>query len=426
MWWSRTPDRIDARPNTTFAAQRFALSRPCRHLLQGHAGTEKVRTSHLSSLTRSAVAASLTESRVKVRGERAGAGRAFIFVVLAFFAPATAIMAIIPDCPGLKVEVIVDGNALKEYDDYESRGNGTTNLRPVVSVESVSGAKFQIRITYEAGFSKMHGVRSAISIDGNFVASTITRKSRMTSGVPLTISGITSRVSGQTMEAAFKFSDLMTSKGGVSPGNDISELLGKIKFQFHYIKNITRCGRVRDRERVLPMQEAVPAKAASLGALSHVVRGAEPMYKRTTVRYMLKYDKVEKDVFAAIGLQISFVSWVSQPAKLHYMVDINVLLNHYTGRTNTWKGFDRAALGALLGHHKAARAKSGDVNGNGNRKDNDNSGKKRANSDANIKREREDNRDTKSEDTDDFIETGSRPVKLVRTAKKAIEVIELD
>ena len=32
--------------------------------------------------------------------------------------------------------------------------------------------------------------------------------------------------------------------------------------------------------------------------------------------------------------------------------DIKVLLNHYTGKKGTWDGFDRAALEALLNHHK--------------------------------------------------------------------------
>ena len=36
--------------------------------------------------------------------------------------------------------------------------------------------------------------------------------------------------------------------------------------------------------------------------------------------------------------------------------DVKVLLNHYTGRTNTWVGFDQPALEALLNHHKVLKS----------------------------------------------------------------------
>jgi hypothetical protein len=84
-------------------------------------------------------------------------------------------MAIHPDHPGLVAEVVVNGQALREYDD-----DGQPQLRTVTKyVEAVSDARFSVRYTIPKGLTGVCGVRSNLMIDGRNARSQTTPHHRI-------------------------------------------------------------------------------------------------------------------------------------------------------------------------------------------------------------------------------------------------------
>lgn len=114
-------------------------------------------------------------------------------------------MVILPACPGLKVEVAVAGQALKEHDD-----NYETNAKPKTVtkyVEAVSGANFEIAISFEKPFPDKHAVRAIVYVDGEDVARPIIRESALLKRTRK-IQGATLRVEGKRVLRKFRFSKL--------------------------------------------------------------------------------------------------------------------------------------------------------------------------------------------------------------------------
>jgi hypothetical protein len=73
-------------------------------------------------------------------------------------------MAINSECPGLKVEVLVEGQALQEYDnddDEESSPKVTTKY-----IEAHSDKDFALRTTFSAPFPSQYGVAAHVRVDG--------------------------------------------------------------------------------------------------------------------------------------------------------------------------------------------------------------------------------------------------------------------
>lgn len=117
--------------------------------------------------------------------------------------------------------------------------------------------------------------------------------------------------------------------------------------------------------------------------------------------------------------------------------EIKVLLNHYTGKKGTWDGFDRAALEALLNHHKvcwqspvtyvslilnylqASRSTAANLNKEIKKECN-------ATSSRGLKRSHEETRAMSQGAATDGLETGARPVKRRCLPRKGDDIIEID
>jgi hypothetical protein len=81
-------------------------------------------------------------------------------------------MAILDDVPGLKVEVHVDGSALKEYDDDD----GIPQPKRVTKyIEAVTGASLKIKHHFTKPFPTNHGVTVRVRLDGQIVRKPIYR-----------------------------------------------------------------------------------------------------------------------------------------------------------------------------------------------------------------------------------------------------------
>jgi hypothetical protein len=70
-------------------------------------------------------------------------------------------MAICDDHPGLRAEIVVDGQALKEYDDEEAAPNTITKY-----IEASSGKCFAMKMSFDPPFPTRYGVEVRVSVDG--------------------------------------------------------------------------------------------------------------------------------------------------------------------------------------------------------------------------------------------------------------------
>lgn len=86
-------------------------------------------------------------------------------------------MAILPLCPGLTVEVLVDGEPLSEYDDVSD----TPALPGTVTkcVEAKWGVEFSIRLVFASPFSLDSDVGFDVYVDGQLVASRVALKQHL-------------------------------------------------------------------------------------------------------------------------------------------------------------------------------------------------------------------------------------------------------
>jgi hypothetical protein len=120
-------------------------------------------------------------------------------------------MAIHPRFSGLKAEVIVNGSALREYNDDNDNDEDTT--RTSRYVEAVSNANFEVWVAIkEKGLAERYGVLNTVFVDGNRAYATAVHRSEIKSQSEQTFKGLKSIVHGHMMEAAFRFSNLFISK----------------------------------------------------------------------------------------------------------------------------------------------------------------------------------------------------------------------
>jgi len=84
-------------------------------------------------------------------------------------------MAVLPFCPGLTVEIFVNGAPLPEYDnDSDTPASPTTVTK---YIEATSGANFAIKTIFTQEFPFLKGnIDAQISLDGRVVAGKILRE----------------------------------------------------------------------------------------------------------------------------------------------------------------------------------------------------------------------------------------------------------
>ena len=114
-------------------------------------------------------------------------------------------MAIHPDYLGLKAEVVVDGQALKEYDD-----DGVPQSKTLTKyVEVCSDAHFGVRYTIPQGLTGTCGVQSALLIDGKCVVSWNHPQQKLERyGTTRCLQDTYSEVDGSEYTQKFRFSQL--------------------------------------------------------------------------------------------------------------------------------------------------------------------------------------------------------------------------
>jgi hypothetical protein len=105
-------------------------------------------------------------------------------------------MAIHPDHPGLKAEVIVNGSALAEFDDNESLEHNTTTRY----VEAVAGEHFGIRIVIPPKYFETYSVEAVLRVDGTDMRHRVFRRTMYRgSGVTTVTDASAAYIEGESM-----------------------------------------------------------------------------------------------------------------------------------------------------------------------------------------------------------------------------------
>lgn len=115
-------------------------------------------------------------------------------------------MAISQDVPGLKVEIRVNKEPLKEYDDDPDEPHEPRSVTKYV--EAVSGAEFEIVIKLTCSLSLEHDCKAIISIDGKRARHPIFYKEKYPIVESHHFKGVTSSQSGKWFRENFCFSEL--------------------------------------------------------------------------------------------------------------------------------------------------------------------------------------------------------------------------
>lgn len=82
-------------------------------------------------------------------------------------------MAIHNDYPGLKVEIVVNGQALQEYEDKSDKANAKVVTR---YVEARAGAAFSVVVSFEQPFQNNRGIAMHVLVDGNTIRRPVIEK----------------------------------------------------------------------------------------------------------------------------------------------------------------------------------------------------------------------------------------------------------
>ncbi|KAF2086114.1 hypothetical protein K490DRAFT_45117 [Saccharata proteae CBS 121410] len=187
-------------------------------------------------------------------------------------------MAIHPDVPGVHVEIIVDGKALKEYDDpdTEETSDSTTKY-----VEAESGKAFSILLKIKSDYQhSKYDLTRTVSVDGIRVGSSVYFKKEFNGSFEGAWHRMRSFRNGKHIEQQMLFSDLSVDDGEVhniskDQMNNIS-MLGTVKVGL--FRAICKgSGGVLTQSADFKETDKVSEKALKGRAVSHSYRSKEAL-----------------------------------------------------------------------------------------------------------------------------------------------------
>ena len=118
-------------------------------------------------------------------------------------------MVILASLPGVRVEIIVDGTPLVEYDDEE-----TPEQSKLVSryVEAQTGAVFAVEVSVDESRPTSQDLIVFLSVDGIFIQSTFISKGRPSIWVALHFDSVKTKINSDWVKQALMFQKLAFSK----------------------------------------------------------------------------------------------------------------------------------------------------------------------------------------------------------------------
>lgn len=119
-------------------------------------------------------------------------------------------MAICDDHPGLRAEILVDGQPLQEYDDEEGAPDTISKY-----VEATSGKEFAVRVIFCQPFTTQHGVQVRLSVDGASDRTLFFPPDKIYSPAGATKRGVSFQEDGKWYRRNYRFTSLNI---GETPG----------------------------------------------------------------------------------------------------------------------------------------------------------------------------------------------------------------
>jgi hypothetical protein len=129
-------------------------------------------------------------------------------------------MAIINDIPGLSVEVVSNGDALREYEDVYAADEPKKVTK---YIEVQSDETFEIVARFLENLNAKYGVCVEIRLDGTKVSASLIRlgELRKGGGHTYTTSGVMSKIGNRWHESNFLFSPFVVGKSPVTYEPDV-------------------------------------------------------------------------------------------------------------------------------------------------------------------------------------------------------------
>lgn len=118
-------------------------------------------------------------------------------------------MAILRDVPGVQVQVVVDGKALKEYDDPGSAEASTSTCK---YIEAISEKNFEIHVNGDDSLAGDHDIAIGVFADGNEIMGYNVRRGWMKSSWLIPMNCAITLIDGVLKNRRLRFSNLATCK----------------------------------------------------------------------------------------------------------------------------------------------------------------------------------------------------------------------
>jgi hypothetical protein len=116
-------------------------------------------------------------------------------------------MAILPECPGLKVGVFAQGRQMQEYDDDEDPSPKAITKY----IEAQSGTNFNVVARFKRPFSTRYDVMMRVIIDGKSMAKWHCKRAQLANKV-VECDGIRRERHGEWVKQNFSFAELEIGK----------------------------------------------------------------------------------------------------------------------------------------------------------------------------------------------------------------------
>ncbi|KAH4957631.1 hypothetical protein HBH77_120110 [Parastagonospora nodorum] len=208
-------------------------------------------------------------------------------------------MAISNETPGLRAEILVDGQPLPEYEDDEAELNTVTRY-----IEASSNKEFVLRWEFGHPFPERYGVEMRVSIDGAAYRVKIKEANELYRPGGHTKTGVGHKKHGQCFRRNYRFTalNIVEEVPGTVNARQLKQDLeskGNIRMEFRFISNMRESNgdhRSSKKATLQPMG-AIPEKALKGDARSHQATLGEPRPARPR-RARQEYDYVDATPFA--------------------------------------------------------------------------------------------------------------------------------
>ncbi|KAF2117502.1 hypothetical protein BDV96DRAFT_597437 [Lophiotrema nucula] len=185
-------------------------------------------------------------------------------------------MAVLPEYPGLKVEIVVDSAPLREYDDIGNAPQSPRTVTKYIETRLQDRKTFQVRVTLTPQFDFQYDLRVVANLDGKLARGCIEQKHHLSHDYAFEVKGVVSQVAGgsyiQQLKEAFS-------------------ILDEIKVEFYRIKNVRSVPIADTPVHPNTQLSAIPEKEFKGDkALTHQATSQEP--ERCGDQTRFRYDHV--------------------------------------------------------------------------------------------------------------------------------------